>query len=146
MNLGDAAMPIDELAQRVLATLEEAGEENIPTLMNAVLDVSGGEADILALKKALHGLLDEGFVSWATAPVPGERLKGLENQDLNSEVYNISNWLQYDATRAVWIDSRVSGPPFLDNYPYILLTQLGRLKSWEILASRGYQWWRPRPR
>jgi hypothetical protein len=137
-------MTRDELSERILATLEEAGEENIPTLMNTVVTSADVAPNVDDLQEALRELLQKRLARLATSAAPGQRLKELQQDVEENEIARLSDWLQYDTALRSWVDRRTSGPPYSDSYPYVKLTQAGRAASTRILSAKGYEWWRPR--
>lgn len=136
------SMHVAELSMRVLATLEEAGEETISTLINTVFEPAGSEAEIADLKLALDSLVQQGLTQLSTARA-GQRLEELPRQASIDEIAKISTRLSFDGSSKTWRDPQHSGPPFADDEQYVVLTRAGRMKSVEILTARGYQWWRP---
>ena len=58
---------LTRVQRRILALLEEAGEENVLALVNTVARPTGELADIRALQHAMLGLLEGGLVVIATS-------------------------------------------------------------------------------
>lgn len=136
--------PNDEFRERILATLEEAGEENIPTLMNTLAGSPDATWNVRVVQGILSDLLHDGLVTLAAQAAYGQRLTDLQLDAAKDEIVHIADWLHYDSARGYWLDGRITGRPYSDSYPNVRLTAAGRRESVRILSERGYEWWRSR--
>jgi hypothetical protein len=135
---------LSELQQRILAELEEAGEDDVPTLMNAVMSVTGAPSDIGEFKAALVKLCDREFICMSNKQSkPLGKLACLSLEKTKAEVAKISAFLIFDDARHRWIDGRRVAPPYLTPFPMVVLTENGLNIARQLLDERGYQWWRP---
>lgn len=58
-------MKFSRLQRRILALLQEAGEESVFTLANRVAEPTGDPAEMSAMCEAITGLYDAGLVELA---------------------------------------------------------------------------------
>ena len=130
-----------ELEQRILSELEEAGAEEICTLLNTVFQPAGTEQEAIEFTSALTSLVRSDMavmatfsqgVKWSDAPKSTsiEMIDGLIAQ------------LRFDPVANLWRDARDPGPPKRVYLPMVACTAAGRKCAFEILDQRGYQWWR----
>jgi hypothetical protein len=133
---------LTEIDQRILAELEEAGEESVLTLAVTVLDGKGTPDELDNFKRSLTSLARQGLVRLSVGLGRDGRLEPMSIEASISEIDGISSFLMFDANRGLWQDKRRLGPPFGPNYPYVVYANTGRDVAVNILNSRGYQWWR----
>lgn len=134
---------LNELEMRVLAMLEEAGEETAVVALNTVVDPQGSPTELSGYQEVLMLLIKKGLIDVRMYSIPTGHL--LLSQELGlKEVAGLGEHYRYLLNEGHWTDVRENGPPFFQTpLPSIFLTELGGEKSVEILESRGYQWWRP---
>ena len=135
---------LTELEQRILSELEEAGEESVLTLALTVLDGAGTHDELEALKVALTNLTTAQLVRMSASRGLDRRLTELSSTASISAIETINSFLRFDLQKSRWSDIRRSGPPFSDEFPYVVATDSGKNEGFQILDKRGYQWWRPR--
>lgn len=133
---------MDEVAHRILAELEEAGEENPAAMLNTVLDPKGDQQELIAFQSALRQLVKSGLAAMSVDRDQSRRLVDATVTVSLTEIDAIPTWLRFDIQKNYWVDSRVKGPPFHQMFPLIVLTEAGRNTCAKILSQRGYQWWR----
>jgi hypothetical protein len=134
---------LSEIAQRALSELEEAGEENIPTLLNTVTERTGAPGELLAVQDALRSLINAGFAAMAVErDVKSRRWKRMNERESLALIDRSPDWLSFRASDCHWTDRRMKGPPFTFESPHVLATAEGYARGRKILDERGYQWWR----
>ena len=134
---------LQELEFRVLAELEEAGQGDIPTTLNVVYLGSPSNFGLDPYLEALKNLTQRDQIRMSVARDQDGHLVLLSLEASLRQIDAKSADLNFNASEGLWIDASRSGPPFGPNYPYIVLTMAGRIKSRELLTARGYQWWSP---
>jgi hypothetical protein len=135
---------LEELELRVLAELDEAGEDYIPTLMNAVLLSTKETSAYLDLYlNALRNLVARNLIRLSNSRGADRRLADLSISDSLGEIDRQVAKLSFDETEQYWVDTSITGPPYGPRYPYVVITESGKRKSHDILTERGYQWWSP---
>lgn len=133
---------LSELQMRILAELEEAGEENVPTIMNTVMEPTGDPSEVDAIQQALEGLVQADFISMSIDLDAAKRLKVLSQDQSLAVIADLRAGLGFRASDRHWMDIRRKGPPYSWSFPYILATSEARRKGREILMERGHNWWR----
>ena len=133
---------LSEIALRILSELEEAGEENIPAMLNTIIDGQGASNEVPDYQHALRELVTVDLVRMTIERDASRRLAAASKAVSFEEIDRISTYLRFDHEAKLWRDSRRSGPPFPSLFPQIVCTEAGRRKAFEILDERGYQWWR----
>jgi Skp family chaperone for outer membrane proteins len=125
-----------EFERRMLAELEEAGEENFPTLVNTVTMPQDATHALDAMRRALQGLLAAGQVEVATARSSEGTWLPLSAQDAAQEIAAISFEMCFDTVSNRWRCTKRRSAL------QVLLTAVGREKSESLLSELGYRWWR----
>ena len=132
-------MPMSsELESRILAELEESGEENVLTLMAAVLQPIIGDArEIEQISAALTSLVRADLARMAidVDPVAGG-MRALSPDESLACIAALAANLRYDTH---WTHMFDKAP-----LAFAVLTDRGLAMATEILDARGVQWWRPR--
>ena len=135
---------VSELELRILANLEEAGEENVPALLNTILLNADEESAYLdSYLKALQNLVTKDHVRLSTSRGSDRRLADLSIANSLREIEGQRGELIFDASEKLWRDKSRVGPPYGPTYPYVVLTKVGRALSIKVQTERGYQWWAP---
>lgn len=126
---------------RIIAELEELGNENVPAIMNTVGMGTGAASEIDAMKAALVSLIEGGFAEIQMTSMPdGTHL--LSRHDALAEISRLSEHLAYVTGSKHWTDIRMSGPPYFQTpIPEIVRTGSGLTKGIAVLEERGYKWW-----
>lgn len=124
-----------ELSQRILAELEEAGFENLTSIMNTVTVVSGDPKEPAENRTAFDELITNGFAQIAYENNALSKLESVSQQASLSATAEFEMKIKFDVAEGIWKWDR--------NFPraYLRLTDAGRAKSRRILNERGYQWW-----
>ena len=135
---------LSELEMRILSELEEAGEEDIVTMMLTVAEPTGDRRDVEEMQSALDSLVRLDLVRMSMDRDTSGRLRDLSRADSLEVIADLKSRLRFDSKKAIWVNAQRSGPPFDDPFPYIVNTKAGKEKGFEILDERGYQWWRPK--
>lgn len=135
-------MILSETAQRLLSELEEAGQENIPALLNAVTQKMGAPSELAQVKDGLLSLVEAGYVRVAVKSNESKHWVECGASDSAVIVGKMSTVLRYRTDGKYWADAGVTGPPFEFRLPQIVTTDEGQAVAQKIVRERGYQWWR----
>jgi hypothetical protein len=134
---------LEEAKQRVLSELEEAEEEDVPTLLNTIFPPSGHEEEARLIVDALEALVRDGLVLIAVANSEKDSWIILDKDRSLAEVGRLQTFIHFVAAKSYWDDRRDVGPPYNTfNTPRVVTTNEGNERAFEILDERGYQWWR----
>lgn len=133
---GVAMNDLSEMAQRVLCELEEAGEENISSTLNTVIDPKGVSIEVQDIKDAIAELLQVGVVRLRSKGGDPKRLLSLSSAEEEALVSGLDAVLSFDNAQGIWIWNTAVPRA------YLRLTDLGWKRAREVLEERGYQWWR----
>jgi len=125
---------LTELQRRILTELEEAGEDHFSAMTNTVAKHHGALSEIAAMRAALHGLLEAGYVEvrryrdlkMMERPFP---LRRTDAVSLLGELETLVTWSS-DNQRWEWRKD----VPMAD----IWLTDSGCKMSDQILLEDGY--------
>ena len=133
---------LSELEMRILSELEEFGSENIPTLMNAVMQPEGRGQELARIQEAVRTLVNEGLVTIQMSSIPAG-IVALSTPEALSEIDGLLSHLQFIKSEKYWTDDRMKGPPFFQiPVPELARTEAGLQAGIRVLEDRGYQWWR----
>jgi hypothetical protein len=135
---------LTEIAQRILAFLEEAGQEEVRLTMLSIYVTDKSPDNIRGFVASLKDLAQLGYIRMAKDYDASRRLIKLSVADSIDAVAAISTYMQFSTENEYWFDSRVTGPPYSTMLPYIMLTDEGYRKAAEIMTARGWEWWNPR--
>ena len=135
---------LSELEMRILSELEEAGEEDVVTMMITVTEPTGDVSEVHDMQQALRRLVDADLVRMSMDREASGQLRDLPKDESLDVIADLQSGLRFDSDRKYWKDTRHTGPPYGFPFPYIVATEVGKEKALEILDSRGYQWWRPK--
>jgi len=126
---------IDELQQRIVSELEEAGEQELITLLNTVADFRQGRAEEITLyRDAVHGLIGKGLVLMAPERVRGNATVEVDATRSCQMVNDVLDGLYFVEAEFYWTRT-----PFI--YSYVVATEAGMARARAILGERGYEWW-----
>ena len=128
---------IEEIAARTLSELEEAGEENIPTILNTIFAPTGEAWEKDGLIEAVNVLITQGLARMAFERDESGRLVDASREESIDILDGISKTLSFDVERSLWTDQDILS----EDYPDLVVTDAGWEKSRKILEERGYQWW-----
>lgn len=135
---------LSELEMRILAELEEAGEENFTALLNTVTQPRDAPADVVEYQGALKRLAELDYVRMSTNRDARGMLADLSVEESLKRIAEISTVIEFRVSKNLWTDKRRTGPPFSEPLMHVVNTPAGRDLGGAILERRGYQWWRPR--
>jgi len=125
----------DEQQLRILAELEEAGEEELVALLNTAVDETQGRPEEVALfREAMEQLIDKGLVLMAPQNKPGKRLVEVDAKQSLAMLSEVLGSLFFGADDLHWTAD-------LGARSYVVLTPAGRSASERVLGERGYRWW-----
>lgn len=133
---------LTEFAQRILAELEEVGENNVFSLLNTIIEPKGNQDETAGMQEALKSLLMANLVQMRLETHSGPIGLPLMPAEAMVECSDMSHWFTFDGASGYWTlghgDLRDTA------YPQIVLTAAGRAAAVQLLSRRGYQWWRQR--
>jgi hypothetical protein len=138
---------LSELQWRILAELEEAGMENIPTLAITVTDVEGVPVDWSAMRTALIGLINFDQVRVSLSASHADRIRTLKSGVQLAEIAKrrAGPWsMSKEESLGLIgeIDAALAADPeYKMSWLDIVTTDAGNETSERILDRRGYQWW-----
>lgn len=125
----------DELQLRILAELEEAGEDYLIALLNAMNDEKQGRPEeVEQFREAIAQLIDKGLVLLAPENEPGQRLVEVDAAQSRMMLSEVLDSLFFAADDLHWTAD-------LGARSYVVLTPAGRSASEKVLGERGYRWW-----
>ncbi len=129
---------LDDLALRVLANLNEAGEECVCTLLNTVLRKTGKESHRDKYLSVLRSLFDRGLIEFSDrrSATTLESIV-LPREETLSRLALLSSQLQWDDESAHW--TWTADEPRLE----VLATDRGWKLSNDILEKFGWQMTEP---
>ncbi|HET6390784.1 hypothetical protein [Hyphomicrobium sp.] len=127
---------LSELASRILAHLEEAHAENVSSTINTVESVRGNIEEISHAQSALLQLTNLDLVRIAYEDAKTGKFIPISKDQSIVDISTINDRLRFSDAERIW--------RWDQNFPMmeILATPAGLAKSREILAKRGYEWWR----
>jgi hypothetical protein len=120
---------------RILSELEEAGHENLPTIINTVMEPSGGDDERNQIRDALVGLVSADLVQMALNRGSADGLESLSKDQSLALLAGIDEHLRFKSGAGHWTGGQRP-------WPEVMNTEAGNEKAFEILNERGYQWWR----
>ncbi|MBS0269998.1 MAG: hypothetical protein JSS54_13610 [Proteobacteria bacterium] len=126
---------MQEYEKRILSELEEAGEENLPTLLNTIITPTGNPNERNEFQAALTNLLQKGFIKIALERDANKRLKDMSDHDSFALLARITEHLVFKTQSGRWTGG--ARP-----WPEVVYTEVGKLEGRRILQEYGYQWWR----
>lgn len=124
-----------ELLARVLSELQEAGEENIPTLANTIFAAGQAAPErIPELQATLSQMIALGLIRIALEVEEGKNLEDLSDEDSQTFINQLENHLILRSHSNSWTGG-------LRPWPLIVTTNAGKERARTILDERGYRWW-----
>jgi hypothetical protein len=130
------------LELRILSELEEAGAEDVVTMMVTVMQSAGDVGEVHDMQRALENLVQADFIRMSMERDESKRLRRLSKTESLDVIADLRSGLRFDSDRRYWKDTRHAGPPYGSPFPYIVATETGKENAFQILDQRGYQWWR----
>lgn len=133
---------LSELEMRILSELEEAGQEDVFTLMVTVMKPVGEVREVEQMCEALTNLVRADLVRMSADRDADLALRELPQDKSLMIIAQLPPNLHFQTEGGYWADIRRTSRPLEDTFPYVLGTETGIAKALEILTDRGYQWWR----
>ena len=133
---------LTEMEQRILAELEECGEQNVFSMLNTIVDPKGDATEVTLLQQALQGLVQRDYVIMGLEGIVRRNPEELGKAASLELLSQLGDWFRFDVVDPHWTLSK--GDFRNERYPAIYSTAAGRKQAVEILTQRGYQWWRPK--
>jgi len=133
---------LSETEMRILSVLEELEYENVPAMMNTVMQPAGDVGELAEMQWALENLVQRDYAIMTMDLDSSGKFRRLSKDESMEVIADLRSGLRFNGDRTLWIDTRRKGPPFGLAFPFIVSTHSGRVKGREILEERGYQWWR----
>jgi hypothetical protein len=134
---------LSELEMRILSELEEAGGEEVPSLLNTVFVPTGDVRELQELQETLKSLLGARLIDIAILSHPMGRVT-LPVGSALPLIDGLGQHLFFTGEGNIWTCDRTYNPqrhkiPTAE----VITTDLGDETAFKILDERGYQWWRP---
>ena len=102
---------LSELEMRVLSELEEAGEEDIVTMMLTVAKATGDRREIEDMQSALESLVRLDLIRISMDRDTTGRLRDLSKNDSLKVIADLKSRLHFDSKKAIWANAQNSRPP-----------------------------------
>ncbi|MGD9724689.1 MAG: hypothetical protein AB7O59_20675 [Pirellulales bacterium] len=126
-------MHLTRLERRILALLEEAGEENVVSLTNSVANPQGACHEIDNFVGALITLLNAGLIELASKRDESTlRWVGLPKVESQSRLNELQNSLQWNTEKGIWNWAGAG------ERPEAILTSSGRKTARQVLSEDGW--------
>jgi hypothetical protein len=126
---------LSEVAQRILAELEEWSQENFPTLLNTCCGTVGEPGECIQLRDALAGLYASGLVCFTIPDEERVTFPVLDDAASIELLGTFEHYLQYDNDRQIWTGR--ARP-----WPQVIATPEAQARGRQLMDVRGYRWWR----
>lgn len=121
----------NETLSRILAELEEAGEEEMVTLVNTVMPRTGESGELDMFSSALIDLIVSGDITAERR----SRGRSLEPISPANEVRRTLSGFAFDRVEGFWVDATKAFDV------YVVASPAGLERARRILDERGYRWW-----
>jgi hypothetical protein len=131
-------MLLSELAQRILAELEEAWAENVTSTLNTVLDVKGESEELDAMFRALRELTLLDLIVLRDRVEPMGPVDTLDKARSLARLQDLKSLLWFDTDSQLWTQGSARARA------EIVALDAGLEAARKLLDQRGYQWWRNR--
>lgn len=132
-------MSSELLKIRLLATLEEPGEQNIYALLNTVLPGDGTPSALEAYAAALAGLLNSGHLELGLEDFYPRNAKLLPRDAGLELIARLPELFRFDGAASKW--NVAAGEIHKQTIPFAKLTELGIIEARRILDDAGFKWW-----
>lgn len=131
---------LTEMELRILATLEEAWEDDICTILNTVY-TPPSSADLTEYCDAARSLYGHGLVRVTTYKYGprGHASKELPENVERELLRSLESWFGGLNDKGGWIYREKYSEQF--EMPQLLVTEEGHDLAVRVLDKRGYQWW-----
>ena len=126
---------LSETEMRIAAELMEAGEEDVSSLINSVLPVTGTAVDVATFSNALRNLFMRDYARFAGNRVAGQALVDLSTLQSLELLDQIDGHLIFNAGAARW---KRRGNDELN----VVRTPSGKVAGDLLLRKRGWGWYR----
>jgi hypothetical protein len=124
---------LTRLQRRILALLEEAGEEGLCSLTNSVARPRDANNELQAMMDALLGLLNAGFIEVAVSrDSVSLQWVSLPDEEATSLVRNIAAFVEWSRGERLWLWN--SDLP----HPEIVVTTSGMTMAQQVLSEDGW--------
>lgn len=131
-----------ELAERILAELEDTGFDNLHAILNTVIQPSGSSDEIEELRNALSAITEGNLGYLNLEWINPQKIVRLNNEQSAKLIQELADWFRFDAEERYWVLG--NGDPLKDPAPVLFLTRPGIEMARKILDARGYHWWMAR--
>ena len=118
-----------EMAERILSELEEAGRDNPVAMLNTVIKPTGYAAELSLLQDALRLMVVRGEVDYPFPRATGEL-------PLDA-IGNLALTVHFDGQSERWAYVNRD----LSQVRDLALTKIGLSRAHQLLGDRGYRWW-----
>ena len=109
-------------------------------MLNTVVTPNGEAAQLAEFKAALYTLVERDYVLMGYEGLVPRNPEQLSKEGSLDMIASLPEWFTFDEAERFWTLSKGSYNTI--RHPGIYATEGGRLKAFEIIDRRGYQWWR----
>lgn len=120
-----------ETAVRILSELEEAGEEELVTLINTVMPRTGEPSELDEFSSAVRDLISSGAITTERKGIS----QSFEPSSIMHESQSKLSVVAFDPVDGYWIDTTEAYDV------YAIASPAGLERARRILDERGYKWW-----
>jgi len=134
-------MNLSRLQRRILALLEEAGEEGVGTLANSVAEPTGDPTEITAMREAIRGLYDAELVELADSrDSVSLKLVGLGAYPTKNLLESLGDKFVWNRDQGLWKWREASdGPQVITTEPgHWLAMQIWSEERYPLIKLDGY--------
>lgn len=131
---------IDEVCNRLLATLEESWEQNIFTLINTVFEPPS-RSDLVEFCEAVRSLHRKGLAQFSWDTVKPGRCPPMSEAETVEFLRSMESWFVL-ADDGYWTCSK--GDFGRMNIPQVVIGEAGALIGLKLEYERGTEWWTAR--
>lgn len=129
---------LSDLERRILANLEECGEDYVTALLNSVIRCHGEDSEVVRFVTALHRLFDFRLIEFANRRAESSlEWEVLAHDQSVDEINLLSTRLKWESDSCLWTWN--ADAPRLT----VLLTENGGQLSREILETFGWEMTEP---
>ena len=127
-----------ELGERILAVLDELGEDNVFALLNTIGSRTENKQELAAFKAAVLWLVQQSMVGLFMYKL-ASRARVLDSEETSNLIYGLVDWFKFDPKENLW--TVAEGDLRTSELPSLSITDQGLEASGVLLNKRGYNWW-----
>lgn len=127
-----------ELGERILAVLNELGEDNVFALLNTIGSRTENPREVAAFKAGVLWLVQQGMVNLFMRRL-ASRARVLDSEETSKLISSLVGWFKFDPIKHLW--TLAEGDLRTSELPELGITDRGLDASDVLLNERGYNWW-----